>query len=86
LQQVEVDIDEATLEAIAERTGGRYFRATDAQALREVYKEIDSLERTKLGEERFREFTEYYGHFTAIALLLAALAWLLLATVLRRLP
>lgn len=86
LQQVEVDIDEESLQAIAERTGGRYYRATDANALREVYKAIDGLERTKLSEERFREFTEYYAEFTAMALLLAALAWLLMATTLRRLP
>lgn len=86
LQQVEVEIDEESLQAIAERTGGRYFRATDASGLREVYKAIDGLERTKLSEEQFREFTEYYAEFTAMALLLAALAWLLMATTLRRLP
>ena len=86
LQQVEVQIDEKTLEAIAERTGGKYFRATNAEGLRKVYGEIDKLERTKIGEERFREYTEYYRHVTALALLLAALAWLLMATVLRRLP
>ena len=86
LQQVEVQIDEKTLEAIAKRTGGRYFRATNAEGLRNVYGEIDTLERTKIGEERFREYTEYYRHVTALALLFAALAWLMMATVLRRLP
>ncbi len=85
LQQVEVEIDEESLQAIAERTGGRYFRATDASALRQVYREIDGLERTKIGEERYREFTEYYDYFAGAGLLLAALAWLLTATVLRRL-
>lgn len=85
-QMVEVEIDEETLQAIAERTGGQYFRATDASALRAVYQSIDDLERTKIGEERFRDYTEYYRHFTAAALLLAALAWLLMATLLRRLP
>ncbi|MBL4637000.1 MAG: VWA domain-containing protein [Kofleriaceae bacterium] len=86
LRQVEVRIDEETLQAIADRTGGRYFRATDAEALKEVYSAIDDLERTDLGEERFREFTEYYRHFTALALLFAALAWLLSFSVFRRLP
>lgn len=86
VRKVEVEIDEETLQAIAERTGGRYFRATDSAALREVYQSIDSLERSKIGEERFREYTEYYRHFTGAALLLAALAWLLMATVFRRLP
>lgn len=86
LRQVEVRIDEETLQAIADRTGGKYFRATDASTLKEVYGEIDGLERTELGEERFRDFTEYYRHFTALALLLAALAWLLSFSVFRRLP
>ncbi len=83
---VDVEIDEDTLKAIADRTNGKYFRATDSAALREVYQAIDSLERSKIGEERFREYTEYFRHFLAAALLLAALAWLLLATVFRRLP
>lgn len=86
LRQVEVEIDEATLEAIADRTGGRYFRATDAEALRSVYASIDSLERTKIGEEQFREYREFYRYFAGMGLLLAALAWLLQATIFRRLP
>ena len=83
---VDVEIDEETLQAIAERSEGKYFRATDSAALRDVYQAIDTLERTKIGEERFREYTEYYRHFTVAGLLLALLAWLLMATVLRRLP
>jgi Ca-activated chloride channel family protein len=83
---VDVEIDEETLQAIADRTGGKYFRATDSAGLVDVYAEIDAMERTSIGEERFREYTEYYRHFTAFALLLAGLAWLLLATVFRRLP
>jgi Ca-activated chloride channel family protein len=83
---VDVEIDEETLQAIAERTEGKYFRATDSAALRDVYSAIDSLERSKIGEERFREYTEYYRHFAAAGLLLALLGWLLLATIFRRLP
>jgi Ca-activated chloride channel family protein len=86
VRNVDVEIDEETLQGIAERTEGKYFRATDSAALRDVYQAIDSLERTKIGEERYRDYTEYYRHFTAAAMLLAALAWLLMATVLRRLP
>lgn len=85
-RMMDVEIDEETLQAVAERTQGKYFRATDSAALRDVYQAIDGLERTKIGEERFREYTEYYRHFTAAGLLLALLAWLLMATVLRRLP
>lgn len=86
LRQVPVEIDEQTLEAIAERTGGRYFRATDADGLRQVYQQIDRLERTRIDERRLRVYDEYYRHVMALALLAAALAWLLRASVFRRLP
>lgn len=86
LRAQRVVIDEDTLRQIAERTGGEYFRATDADGLREVYKQIDRLERTKISEERFRDYREYFRLAVAIALALAAVAWLLRATVLRRLP
>lgn len=86
LQPRRVEIDEETLEAIAERSGGRYFRATDGGSLRQVYEDIDALERTSIGEERFLNYTEYYFHFVLLALVCAAIAWLLQATALRRLP
>ncbi len=81
-----VQIDEETLEAIAERTNGRYFRATDAEGLRQVYQQIDALERTKVSERRLREYDEYYRPVLAFALMLAALAWLGRMTAFRRLP
>lgn len=86
LRQVPVEIDEATLGAIAERTGGRYFRATDADVLREVYAEIDRLERTEVTDERYRAYRDYYAHVLAVGLLLAVLAWLGRAAIWRRLP
>lgn len=86
LRSVPVEIDEDTLERIAELTGGRYFRATDAEALRRVYALIDELERTEIEDQRYREYTELYAHFVAAGLLLALLGWLGQATVWRRLP
>ena len=86
LVQVPVSIDDELLTAIAEQTGGRYFRATDADALRAIYDEIDRLERTELEETRFYEYREHYGWFVAIGLGLAVLGLVLRATVLRRLP
>ena len=47
-QQQAVEIDEPTLKAIAKETGGKYFRATDRNSLREVYREIDHLEKRKM--------------------------------------
>jgi len=86
LRAQRVVIDEDTLREIADRTGGQYFRATDAGGLREVYRAIDRLERTRITEQRFREYREYFRLAVAIALALGALAWLLRGHVLRRLP
>jgi Ca-activated chloride channel family protein len=86
LRQMPVDVDEATLRAIAERTGGRYFRATDADTLREVYRDIDRLERTEMTEERFLEYREYFEPLTAAGLIFAVLALVLRGSWLRRLP
>jgi len=45
---MDVEIDEVTLKAIADRTGGKYFRATDTESLSEIYQEIDQLEKRKI--------------------------------------
>ena len=86
LRQMQVQIDEDTLRTIAEATGGQYFRATDGEALKNVYEQIDRLERTEVSEERYREYTECYSYAVGVALLLAALSWLGQATIWRRLP
>ena len=86
LVQTEVEIDEPLLQEIAEKTGGAYFRATDLDGLRAVYAAIDKLERSRLEEEMFYQYHEYYEWFVAAGLLVAALAFLLRGTVLRRLP
>ncbi len=86
LRRMRVVIDEKTLQEVAERTGGKYFRATDAEGLKRVYREIDKLERTKFQEDRLPEFKEYYAFFMAAGLLLACLGWVLRETLFRRLP
>ena len=86
LVQVQVSIDEDLLRSIAESTGGRYFRADDAAALEEIYAEIDRLETTELEETRFAEYDERFDRFVALGLLLAVVALLVRATVLRRIP
>ena len=75
-----VRIDEALLEDIARQTGGRYFRARDAQALRRIYEQIDQLERAPIRATRYVRFTELYQW----PLALAALALLLELTLLWR--
>ena len=86
LMQVPVSIDEDLLKSIADTTGGAYFRATDRDALRAIYEQIDKLERTELEGTQFYEYREYYELFVAIGLGLAVLALALRATALRRLP
>lgn len=83
---VPVEIDEKTLGNIAEATGGRYFRATDKQSLRDIYSEIDKLERTKLNVQQYQEYEELYQLFALLAILFLMIELLLRYTVLRRIP
>lgn len=86
LMRMPVSIDENLLRTIAEKTGGQYFRATDAKTLKNIYLQIDKLERTKIEEQRFLQYTQYYPWFLAAAMALVVIAFGLRATVLRRLP
>lgn len=72
------DLDEPTLKAIAKATGGKYFRATDASALKSVYREIDKLEPAAGHKQWLRPATEYFSWPLALALLLSlpTSAWL----------
>ena len=83
---VQVDIDEDTLKKIAETTGGRYYRATDTESLREIYAEIDRSEKTTFESPQFYDYRELYAWLLVPALgLVLAEAWLG-ETVLRKLP
>ena len=86
LRSSRVEIDEETLEAIASITGGRYFRATDADSLAGIYGLIDRLERTEVTELRYLQYHEWYGLFVAAALVLIGAGSLLAGSVFRRLP
>ena len=54
------DLDEETLEAIAQRTGGAYFRARDAQALADIYRQLDELEPVESDQESIRPVDELF--------------------------
>lgn len=86
LQRVPVEIDEVTLQRIAQRSGGRYFHATNEEGLREVIEEIGRLERSEISEVRYLEYEVHFAPFVAIALACVVLAALLSSTWLRRLP
>jgi Ca-activated chloride channel family protein len=86
LRQAFVEMDEDTLRQIADRTGGRYFHAADANGLSEVIQEIDQLERSEVTETRYLTYEYHYAGFVTAALLAIASAGLLSGTLLRRLP
>lgn len=86
LRPVRVEIDEQTLRTIAGKTGGRYFRATDAKTLSQIYAQIDRLERTQITEVRYLQYQEWYGPFVATALALVTTGGLLAGSIFRRLP
>ena len=80
------EVDEETLRAVARQTGGRYFRATDTEALRSIYEAIGELERTEIEETVYLDVEEKYPLVLWPALALVALAVALGTTRLRTVP
>ena len=72
-----VEIDELLLKDIANKTGGLYFRATDARRLQEIYDEINKLEKTEIEEMKFYNYNEKYRIFAIISLTILAFHWLM---------
>lgn len=86
IQQVPVEIDEAVLQEIAQKTGGKYFRATDNEKLKSIYDEIDKLEKTEIDVKHFSKKNEMYAGFGIIALLIIIAELLLRYTIFRTIP
>jgi Ca-activated chloride channel family protein len=85
-RDMQVEIDEDVLRKIAEVTGGTYFRATDNNKLREIYQEIDQLEKTRLDVKHFNKKTEEYFPFLLAAMIILLLEILLRYTIFRTIP
>ncbi len=83
---VQADIDEETLQQIAAATGGQYFRATDSQALKQIFSTIDRMERTDLKVRGYTRHTEQFAWFLYPGALLILLELALAGTVLRTIP
>jgi Ca-activated chloride channel family protein len=83
---VDVNIDEKTLEEISDMTGGKYFRATDNKKLKEIYQEIDRLEKTIFEEKNFTNKAEHFLPFAISAAILLLLEFLLKNTVFKTVP
>ena len=71
-----VEIDEELLKEIANETGGIYFRATDNKKLKEIYDEINKLEKTEIEEFKYYNYTEKYRFLVLIAIVLIIFEWI----------
>lgn len=85
-QTMPVSLDEDLLRHIAQTTGGRYFRATDAEALRQIFQQIDQLEKAVVEVTRYTRLEETYRPLVLAGLLALLLECVLSATVVVRVP
>lgn len=83
---IPVEIDTKTLSDIAATTDGNFYRATNNAELKNIYKDIDKLEKTKMNVKKFSKRYEAYQPFAIAAILCLLLEILLRTTVLRRIP
>ena len=83
---IPVEIDTKTLSEIAAQTDGNYYRATNNKELKQIYNDIDKLEKTKLNVKKFSKRYEAFAPFAWSALLTLLLEVLLRTTILRRIP
>ncbi|MFQ8827390.1 MAG: vWA domain-containing protein [Alistipes sp.] len=83
---MKVEIDEEILSDIADKTGGRYFRATDNEKLREIYKEINRLEKSRVEVESQTRYDERFAPFVLGALLLLAAGFAMRRLWFRQIP
>ena len=81
-----VEIDTKTLAAIAGKTDGEFYRATDNKKLEDVYKDIDKLEKTKLNVKQYSKRYEAYALFAWLAAAALLLEILLRMTILKKIP
>jgi Ca-activated chloride channel homolog len=81
--KAQVEIDEKLLKEIAEVTGGKYFRANNNRKLKEIYKEIDKLEKTEVEEFKFYNYEEKFRPLIWVALGLLMFEFLLRFTIFR---
>jgi Ca-activated chloride channel homolog len=81
-----VDVDEKTLQAVADATGGKFYRATDTDSLQQIYDQINRLERTAQTVQKFEHVEELYSWALLPAVGLLALGLVLQHTRFRRLP
>jgi Ca-activated chloride channel homolog len=83
---IPVDLDEKTLTAVADMTGGKYYRATDNRKLKAIYREIDQLERTRIEVTAYKRYSEKFYGWLLLGLVALLFEIGLSSTVLRKIP
>lgn len=86
VRDMEVKIDEVTLQKIASTTDGKYFRATNNNKLTEIYQEIDKLEKSKIDVKEYSKKQEEYLKYAVFGGLLLMLGMFLKITIFRNIP
>jgi len=86
VRDMEVKIDEPTLQKIASTTDGKYFRATNNNKLAEIYKEIDKLEKSKIDVKEYSKKEEEYLKYAVFGCLLIVISLFLKTTIFRNIP
>ena len=79
-------VDTRTLEAVAQEAGGFFRKAEDAETLREIYEEIDKMEKSEIESVRFIDYRESFLQFALAGLLLIIVEIILQSTVFRKIP
>jgi Ca-activated chloride channel family protein len=79
-------VDEQLMRKIAEQTGGHYYSVSDENSLAEVYREIESLEKSHVGTREFVDYQEAHLGFLAAGIAVLFIELVLAATVFRRTP
>jgi Ca-activated chloride channel family protein len=79
-------IDTSALKLVAEKTGGFFRKADDAESLREIYGEIDKMEKSEIESVRFVDYRESFQPFALAAVLLIVCSIILNNTIFRKIP
>ncbi len=83
---VDVDIDEKVMTDISEMTGGKYFRATNKESLKNICQEIDKMEKTIISEKSFTNKAEHFLPLAIAAAILLLLEFILRFTLFKSIP
>ena len=82
----DVEIDEELLRKIANTTGGEYFRAVDNEALKQIYSQIDEMEKSEVQITHYTSYEELYLGWLLLGLLLLVAEFIVERIVLNRIP